>query len=259
MSGKKVYIALTAGQGCLWGASISENASKEGLKGAYGEFKQEAREIAPSYQPSTVTTDGWEATRRAWEELFEGITLILCFLHEVLKIREVCRSQREQCKSLCQKLWEVYQGKTKREWAQRLRRFLEWVKEQKLPAAIIAKVRRLHLKSHLFQTALDFPSAYRTSNQVDRPMNYFDRVLYSMQYFHGNLKSARLTVRSLALLWNFRPYCRKTRVQKQGQISPFESLNGFRYHENWLRNLLIASSLNGRRPLLSHGHKFLRN
>ena len=31
MSGKKVYIALTAGQGCLWGASISENASKEGL------------------------------------------------------------------------------------------------------------------------------------------------------------------------------------------------------------------------------------
>ena len=83
-------------------------------------------------------------------------------------------------------------------------------------------------------------------NQVDRPMNYFDRVLYSMQYFHGNLTSARLMVRSLALLWNFRPYCRKTRVYKQGQLSPFESLNDFRYHEHWLRNLLIAASLNGR-------------
>ncbi len=29
-------------------------------------------------------------------------------------------------------------------------------------------------------------------------------------------------------------------------MSPFEDLNGFRYHDNWLRNFLIASSLNGR-------------
>jgi hypothetical protein len=206
-----------------------------------------------------VTTDGWEATRSAWKSLFEGITLILCFLHEVLKIRSVCRSKPQQCQRLCQKLWEVYQGTTKRQFAQRLRRFLEWVKKQKLSEVITAKVRRIHLKSHLFQSALDFPYAYRTSNQVDRPMNYFDRVLYSMQYFHGNLTSARLTVRSLALLWNFRPYSRKTRVRKQGQLSPFESLNGFRYHDHWLRNLLIASSLNGRRPLSSHRHKPLRN
>lgn len=28
--------------------------------------------------------------------------------------------------------------------------------------------------------------------------------------------------------------------------SPFEDLNGFRYHDNWLRNFLMASSLNGR-------------
>jgi len=259
VSGKKVYIALTAGQGCLWGAGISEDGGKEGLGQAYGEFKEEAKEISPSYQPLTVTTDGWEAIRSAWKILFEGITLILCFLHEVLKIREVCRSKPQQCQRLCQKLWEVYQGTTKRQFAQRLRRFLEWVKKQKLSEVITAKVRRIHLKSHLFQSALDFPDAYRTSNQVDRPMNYFDRVLYSMQYFHGNLTSARLTVRSLALLWNFRPYCRKTRVRKQGQFSPFESLNGFRYHDHWLRNLLIASSLNGRRPLSSHRHKPLRN
>ena len=49
MSGKKVYIALTAGQGCLWGAGISEDAGKEGLGQADGEFKEEAKEISPSY------------------------------------------------------------------------------------------------------------------------------------------------------------------------------------------------------------------
>lgn len=113
-----------------------------------------------------MTTDGWEATRSVWNSLFEGITLILCFLHEVLKIRSVCRSKPAQCRSLCQKLWEVYQGTTKRQFAQRLRGFLEWVKAQKLSDAIVAKVRRIHLKSHLFQTALDFPDAYRTSNRV---------------------------------------------------------------------------------------------
>jgi hypothetical protein len=29
----------------------------------------------------------------------------------------------------------------------------------------------------LFQRAFDFPKAYRTSNQVDRPMNDLDRTL----------------------------------------------------------------------------------
>jgi len=80
-----------------------------------------------------------------------------------------------------------------------------------------------------------------------------------MQYFYGNLISARLTIRSLVLLWNFCPYCRKIRVRKQGQLPPFKSLKSFRSHDHWLGNLLIASSLNGRRPLLSSRHKLLRN
>jgi len=30
--------------------------------------------------------------------------------------------------------------------------------------------------------------------------------------------------------------------------SPFKDINGFQDHDNWLHNLLIASSMNGRRP-----------
>ena len=80
-----------------------------------------------------------------------------------------------------------------------------------------------------------------------------------MQYFHGSLSSAQLTVRSMAILWNFHPFCRKARSNKQGVLSPFEALNGFRYHDNWLRNFLIASSLNGRRTLFFDKHKLVRN
>ena len=51
----------------------------------------------------------------------------------------------------------------------------------------------------------------------------------------------------MALLWNFHPYDRRTQAKYGRQASPFERVNGFRYHENWLENLLIAASLNGRR------------
>ena len=92
------------------------------------------------------------------------------------------------------------------------------------------KLRRICDKSHLFQKAFNFPEAYRTSNQVDRPMNYFDRLLYTMQYFHGQAEAADLSVRSLgslALLCNFHPYCRKTQILKAGVLSPFEQLMAF--------------------------------
>lgn len=50
----------------------------------------------------------------------------------------------------------------------------------------------------------------------------------------------------MAMLWNFHPYTRKIQALGPYSRSPFDDLNGFRYHDNWLRNLLIASSLNGR-------------
>jgi len=50
----------------------------------------------------------------------------------------------------------------------------------------------------------------------------------------------------MALLWNFHPYGRKVQAMEPHSMSPFEDLNGFRYHDNWLRNFLIASSLNVR-------------
>lgn len=239
---------MTAASGCILGASCSPSADTEGLKKAYGVFAKEAQAHDSDYRPLTVTTDGWEATRSAWSQLFPGIVLILCFLHEILKIRDICRSKGSLLKQIQDKLWNTYHGTSKRQFAQRLRRVLEWAKLSSLPERLMQKLRRIREKSHLFQKAFDFPEAYRTSNQVDRPMNYFDRLLYTMQYFHGRAEAAELSVRSMALLWNFHPYCRKTRTLKEGVLSPFEELNGFRYHHDWFKNLMIASSLNGRRP-----------
>ncbi|MCM1981294.1 hypothetical protein [Lyngbya confervoides] len=229
--------------------SATQGTDQESLQDAYGVFKAEVTHHAPHYAPKSVTTDGWEATHRAWLALFPGIRWILCFLHEVLKVKDRCRSNSTLSRQLQDKLWQVYQGATKREFAQRLRRLIEWAAGASLPVSIAKSIKRLKAKSKDFQVAYEFEGAYRTSNQVDRPMNYLDRVLYAMQYFHGNVESVEQSVRSIALLWNFHPYCRKTQVAKRGCISPFEEFNGFRYHDDWFRNFLIASSLNGRRPL----------
>lgn len=109
-------------------------------------------------------------------------------------------------------------------------------------------LRWLQGKSRCFQRAFNFPDTYCTSNQVIWPMNYLDRTLYAMQDFHGTWGSAKQSSRAVALLWNFHPFCRKTRTAMDSCLCAFEQLNGFHYHDNWGRNLLIASLFNGRGP-----------
>jgi hypothetical protein len=251
--GQTAYLAVTAAAGCIFGSELCKRAAHEELKAGYGVFQAEVAHHLPDYTPQTVTLDGWDATRSAWESLFPGIVWILCFLHEVIKVRDLCRSQATLWQSLREKLWHVYHGANKQEFAQRLRRLLEWAKGQPLRESIDRRLKRLKDKSPLFQSAYDFPGASRTSNAVDRPMNYLDRCLFSMQYFHGSWTSAVGAGRVMALLWNFHPFCRKTQ-QRTGCLCPFEQLNGFRYHDDWLRNFLIAASLNGRRSLTQLPH-----
>ena len=54
-----------------------------------------------------------------------------------------------------------------------------------------------------------------------------------------------MRVRALALLWNFCPSSPGTVRKYHGQACPAERLNGKRYAENWLENLLISGSMNG--------------
>lgn len=139
---------MTAASGCILGASCSASADTEGLKKAYGVFAQEAQAHDSDYRPLTVTTDGWEATRSAWCQLFPGIVLILCFLHEILKIRDICRSKGSLLKQIQDKLWNTYHGTSKRQFSQRLRRLLEWAKSISLPERLMQKLRRIREKSH---------------------------------------------------------------------------------------------------------------
>ena len=245
LQGEKVYIPTTVAQECILGADIAEDAGTKALTKGYKPFKTESRQLDPTYSPKTVNTDGWLATKNAWAALFPNITFILCFLHAFLSIKERCRSCPFLLKTIGQKVWDAYHSPTKAHFSQRIRRLREWG-QQHLSGPVQDKVLALCYKAPQFKIAFDFPAAYRTSNALDRLMNYQDRILYAMQYLHGNKDSGRLYVRAMALLWNFHPYGRQTQAKYQGKRrGPFEAFNRFRYHDNWLHNLLIASSLQG--------------
>jgi hypothetical protein len=75
---------------------------------AYHHFKTEAQQLKPDYQPQTVNTDGWFATRSAWKALFPAIVLISCFLHAFIKIRSCCQRMKADFVEIQTQVWEIY-------------------------------------------------------------------------------------------------------------------------------------------------------
>ena len=211
-------------------------------------FAKEAKAVDPDYAPVTVNTDGWAATQAAWKALFPRITLILCFLHAFLKIRDrATKTLAEVFDPLREKVWQAYRAPTKTGFAQRLRRLREWA-EQNLPDSPMREhTLQLCKKRVQFSCSYDHEQAHRTSNLVDRLIRFLDRACFNGQYFHGTLVSAEWRVRALALLWNFCPSSPATVKKYHGQRCPAERLNGKCYSENWLENLLVSGSMNGLR------------
>jgi hypothetical protein len=246
---RKVYLAATAGGGCCLGMALAETAGADDLTAAYGVFRDEARCLDPEYRPETVNTDGWPATQAAWRAVFKGVTLILCFLHAFLKIRERAVHLKETFDGLRERVWEAYHAPNARSFSQRLRRLREWAKDHVGKEVVREKVLALCAKRPAFVRAYDHPGCYRTSNLVDRLLRRLDYHLYCTQHLHGTTVAAGQGLRGWALIHNFAPSCPETVRDSPGLRSPAERLNGMRYHAEWLQNLLISASLGGYRKL----------
>ncbi len=130
LRGKKVYIATTVGHDCILGAQVCASVGAQELAQAYGVFLAESRILQSQYSPQSVNMDGFSSTQKASAELFPQALLILCFLHGFLKIRTWATKQwADQWQVVSHKVWHCYQAKTKRSFAQRIRRLQEWTQE----------------------------------------------------------------------------------------------------------------------------------
>lgn len=248
---EECYIAMTASQDCVLGAEISMGEDTIQLQAAYGVFQAEAQDVAPNYKANSVNLDGWKATNAAWRNLFPSIDIVACFLHGFLKVRDISKQLKNQFNEICTKIWDAYRQETSNSFKQSLIELKEWASLSIDNERVKVKIIELCDKSERYVVAYEQPTAYRTSNQIDRPMNHLDRYLYQARYFNGHRKTANLKVRAWAMIYNFMPFSNRT-ICNKGTNAPksrFEQLNGFAYHQNWLHNLLIASSMNGFKQL----------
>lgn len=241
--GEKAYVPITTGEGCVLGIALTEAADDQHLTDAYGTFAAEVRQVNPQYAPQTVNTDGWRPTQNAWQAVFPAVTVILCFLHGFLKIRDRCG----KALALHQRVWEVYRAVTAGEFVARMTAFREWAESQSWPTAVREVLGKLWNRTSEYARAYDHPGCRRTSNMVDRLTNRLYRVLYAHRGLHGHQGPSERRLRGWALLLNFCPYAPRAGPPRPYQ-SPAHRLNQKRYHDCWLQNLLLSASLGGLRP-----------
>ena len=243
--GEKHYIAMTVGNECILGSSVTNSAGEQALTSAYSVFKDEACQVKSDYTPETVNTDGWAATQNAWKTIFPTISIIVCFLHVYIKIRDRGKRYQDIFFDATSKLWDCYHAENKRSFSQRVRRLVIWAENNALPDVFVTVFKKLQKNRDNYSIAYDHPQAHRTSNMLDRLMQNMDRHLFSTRYFHGSLEAAELNIRGWALIQNFAPSNPYTVKKYNGQLSPAERINGQRYNDSWLENLLISASLGG--------------
>lgn len=243
-NGEKGYIATSVGADCVLGASLALTADEGALTAAYGYFKDEAQNVNPDYRPQTVNTDGWLPTQKAWQALFPTIIVIQCFLHAFLKIRDRTKRRFSSLYAdIQQQVWDIYHATDRQTFLRLLADFEQWAIHALTGPALDA-VHKLCAKADDFALAFDHPTAFRTSNMIDRHMIPLDRWLCASRHFHGDWASAELHIRAWVLMHDFMPFCPRAKIREQA-ISPVHQLNGSVYHENWLHNLLISTSCTG--------------
>ena len=188
--GKKAYVATTVGQDCFLGMAVCDGADEDSLHHAYAEFKEEALALLPDYRPNTVNTDGWMATQNAWKKLFPSITVIECFLHAFLKVRDrATKKMNDFFITAADKIWNCYRCESKRQFAQQIRRLREWANKNLVDCPMKANILKLCKKKKRWLTHFDFVAAHKTSNMVDRKMRAMNRHAENSQMFHANVSS----------------------------------------------------------------------
>ena len=246
ISGQKAYVATTCGANCFLGMEVSAHADETSLTKAYQVFKEEAEDLDADYQPLTVNTDGWWATQNAWQKLYPTIKVIECFLHAFLKIRDrATKALHLYFEQAADKIWNCYRAESKSSLAQQIRRLREWTITHLPNCPMKQNILKLCKKKKKWMEQLDFPTAHKTSNMIDRLMKSMNRHAFNSQMFHASISSTSKNFRAFALLYNFTPSCPAAWDDSNKLKSPAARLNGFIYHDDWLHNLLISASLGG--------------
>jgi hypothetical protein len=93
----------------------------------------------------------------------------------------------------------------------------EWAKKNSNSITVLVQVEKMKNNVHPFATSSDCKGK-RTSNMVDRATKPTAKFLSNVAYFHGNLASAQLSIRTLAIGYSFFTFLPKSSQKKKNSI-----------------------------------------
>ena len=162
---------------------------------------------------------------------------------------------------LHERIWDVYHSTNIRMFDCRMKAFRKWFESNQWSQSISKMTAKLWNRASQYRQAFQHDGCYRTSNQVDRLMNRMTRLMYSGRGLHGNHTASECRLRGWALMVNFVPYAHRSHVNREHRC-PAHQLSNKCYSNNWLENLLVSASMNGKpwaqKALESASNKCLR-
>jgi hypothetical protein len=212
-----VYLPTIGCGRVIWHLGYTTSKSVDAFAASYGEFRQAALAIDPSYQVEGILTDGFLSTRKSLKQLFHFALIANCMLHATFKlpgqikgvakaVREVCPPTHRVRQKLSGQFREIFfvqkarKTPNNRSLSQRLRRFVEQV-TCLAGESNGGRVKRWIQRKKVGWYALNEDSAIpKTTTPVDQIHNAIDRKLFMMKGFHHENGSQLLFLNGLAIL-----------------------------------------------------------
>jgi hypothetical protein len=167
LRGKQVYVAMVAGVNCLLSICLSDKSDEVSLRDAYGSFKEEALMLNPNYQLVSFVSDAWLSTINAMKSLFKEAVWTLCFLHSVIKIRNIAAKEPHK-KELFDKVWNIYHQENAKDFTLKLDELKQWAGGNITKPSVVEQIEKMHHKADSFTPYYQQKTGLRTSNMTVR-------------------------------------------------------------------------------------------
>ena len=244
--GQKSYIPLVYApkEALIWWVDYLHSVSEADLTASLERFKAISDRLVDIIG---ATVDGWEAAQNALQATFEGITLVECHFHALLKLGQHLATYKRQRKQAGQPLseteeiairaafWRVLNATTPEQYQQALDQLPEAFEQEPLAS----RKQSLIEKQALFLAWTTDQRLAVVTTALDQCMKFLDRKLENMQTFHS-AKSGLATVNAWAITrncWRF------LKGAKRAGLSPLELAGADFLGIPWLQlvNLLLSA------------------
>jgi hypothetical protein len=244
--GQKSYIPVLYApkDALIWWVDYLHSVSEAELTASLERFKSISDRLADI---TGATVDGWEAAQNALQAAFDGITLVECHFHALLKLGQHLATYKRQRKQAGHPLteaeettirmafWRVLTAATPNQYQQALKQ---------LPAAfdqqpLASRKQSLIEKQTLFQAWTTDDRLVVVTTALDQCLKFLNRKLDNMQTLHSK-PSGLATVNAWAITrncWRF------LKGAKRAGLSPLELAGADFLGIPWLQlvNLLVSA------------------